>query len=230
MFMNQMTERPQVIILDIIETLLDIEGIKGMVAKLLNNRQDLSNAWFANILLYAQVDTVRDDYHDFWKIACASFEMIAQSNHIDYDANTAFELIKGINQSPAHPDVADALASLKSAGYKLVTFTNASKAGIYIQLSSNHLDQYIDQSLSTDDIGYFKPHPHTYIMTAKMLEVEPQDCLFITSHGWDIAGAAKVGMHTAFLHRNRNALYPLAPKPDNYEVDLQALANKLIAL
>ena len=116
------------------------------------------------------------------------------------------------------------------SGYQLVTFTNASKAVTHILLSSNHLVQYIDQSLSTDDIVYFKPHPHTYITTAKMLDVEPQDCLFITSHGWDVAGANTVGMHTAFLHRNRYALYPLAPKPDYNEVDLQALADKLIAL
>ena len=228
--MNQISTRPKVILLDVIETLLNIEGIKGVVSKLMGNRAELGEAWFSNMLLYSQVDTLTDSYHDFWKIACASFEMIAQSHHIEYNSSEAFELIKRINVSPAHPDVADALASLKASGYQLATFTNSSKAGVHIQLTTNHLDSYIDQIISTDDIGYFKPHPHTYRMAASLLGVQPEDCLLIASHGWDIAGASHVGMKTAFLHRNQYALYPLAPKPDFYEVDLKVLADKLCLL
>ena len=228
--MNNVITRPKVILLDMIETLLNIEGVKGIISKQLGNRPELGDAWFSNMLLYSQVDSLTDNYHDFWKIACASFEMIAQSNHIQYDLNDIFDLIKRINYAPAHPDVAEALTSLKANGYKLVTFTNSSKAGVYLQLSTNHIDQYIDQSISTDDIGYFKPHPHTYLTVTRMLQVDPQDCLMVASHGWDIAGAARVGMKTAFLHRNQYALYSLAPQPDFNEVDLKSLSDKLCLL
>ena len=50
-------ERPKVIFLDVIETLVNIEGIKGIVSKLLGNNPHLGDTWFNNMLLYSQVDT-----------------------------------------------------------------------------------------------------------------------------------------------------------------------------
>ncbi len=228
--MDKVIQRPQIIFLDVIDTLVNMAGIKSSIAKLLNNRLELGEAWFSNMLLYSQVDTLLDDYHEFWKIAMASFEMVAQTNHIQYNSNEVFEYVKRMNVAPAYPEVENALANLKGAGYQLVTLTNSSKAGIHTQLTTNSLDKYIDQMISTDDIGYFKPHPHTYLTASRILNVSTDDCLLISSHGWDIAGANRVGMYTAFLNRNQYAFYPLSDAPHFNEVDLKALSDKLCIL
>ncbi len=219
--------KPKVIILDIIETIVSVDGIKDSVSKLLGNRKELGEAWYNTMLLYAQVDTLTNEYHELWKIASAAFEMVAQSNHIEFDQGEAFGLLKRFNASPAYSDVASSFSDLKSMGYKLVILANSSRAGIHQLLSTNNLEQYIDKSISTDDIGYFKPHPHTYLTAARMLSVTPQECLLITSHGWDVAGATKVGMKTAFVNRDQYALYPLAPKPLFNERNMTNLVEKI---
>jgi 2-haloacid dehalogenase len=38
--------------------------------------------------------------------------------------------------------------------------------------------------------------------------------MMVTAHIWDIAGAANAGMKTAFLERDKQLFYPLAPQPD----------------
>ncbi len=221
------TERPKIILLDMIETLLNIDEAKKAVENLLGGNKNLSDLWFSNMLLYSLVDTLTDEYHDFGKIAYASFEMTAEAHGISFNSQDVIAAIRKINESSVYPDVVRSLVSLKNADYKLVTFTNSSNAAIQNQIKSNNIEHLIDKSISTEDIGYFKPHRHTYFYTARYLNVKPEECLLVASHGWDISGAISAGMKTAFISHNRYKLYPLSQKPDIEVVEAAELAEIL---
>lgn len=216
----------KVILLDVIETLIDIEPVKIKVSSLLGGDY-MGDLWFSNMLFYSLVDTLLDDYHDFGKIALASFDMLAKSKKVAYDDEAVMNAIKSINVSPIYDDVKESLVCLKKSGFKLATFTNSSNKAINEQLVSNGIDSYIDEIISTEDIGYFKPHPHTYIRALEIMNVQKEDCMLIASHGWDIAGAKRVGLKTAFLHHDKYSLYPLSTEP-NYQVRNLSELIKLI--
>lgn len=222
--------KPKVIFLDVIETLVDINPLKQEIAKLMGNRADLAECWFSNMLLYSLVDTLTDRLHSFREVAFSSFEMIASANNIVYDKDIVLKTLGYVSQAPAHSDVPEGLRLLKTAGYKLITLTNSSLTTVNEQMSYAGISDYIDGSISIDDIGYFKPHRHVYRRAAERMGVKPEECLLIAAHGWDIAGAIESGMQAAFIQRKGSAVYPLGPKPLYIEDNLIDLAEDIIQL
>jgi 2-haloacid dehalogenase len=81
--------------------------------------------------------------------------------------------------------------------------------------------------LSVDAVGVYKPSPRVYEMAPRALGVEPGEILFVSSNGWDVAGAAAFGFRTCWCNRANAPVEELETAPD-YEVDrLDAIADKL---
>jgi 2-haloacid dehalogenase len=89
------------------------------------------------------------------------------------------------------------------------------------------LISYFEMVLSAESVKKYKPCDDVYQWAAKKLEVNPSDCLLISAHGWDIAGAAYAGMQTAYLKHNTQQLYPLAPTPAITCKSLADLAHQI---
>lgn len=50
----------------------------------------------------------------------------------------------------------------------------------------------------------------------------------VAAHGWDVGGAKRAGMKTAFVTRSKGqALYPLAPATDLIVSDIGELTGKI---
>jgi len=79
-----------------------------------------------------------------------------------------------------------------------------------------------------DEFKVFKPHPKTYLGAAQNLGVMPEDCIMIAAHAWDLAGAKKAGLVTAFIERNGQSIYSLSPVHDFTGQDLKRIAEQLI--
>ncbi|WP_230392313.1 hypothetical protein [Pontibacter sp. FD36] len=75
-----------------------------------------------------------------------------------------------------------------------------------------------------------KPHPDTYQYALDKAGAKAGEALLITAHGWDIAEALQAGMQAAFIKREGQVLYPLAPDPQLNEKTLLPIADKLSAL
>lgn len=76
-------------------------------------------------------------------------------------------------------------------------------------------------------VGKFKPHSSVYQWAAAQMGAGPDECLLIAAHGWDVAGAHWAGLQTAFVARETQQKFPLAPPPDFDVPDLQALVDRL---
>jgi 2-haloacid dehalogenase len=220
--------KPKVIIFDVNETLLDLENMRKSVGAALNGRDDLLPLWFSTMLHHSLVVSATGEYQSFGNIGVASLEMVAEIYGIAItheQAKTA--IVTPLRSLPAHPDVAEGLAALKAQGYKLVTLTNSSLEGVQLQLKNANLSQYFDANLSIESVGVFKPHLSTYQWAIKDLGVNANDALMVAAHGWDIAGAEKAGLQTAFIRRQGKVLFPLAEKPDYNVLDVNDLAKSL---
>ncbi|WP_371833653.1 haloacid dehalogenase type II [Shewanella sp. H8] len=220
--------KPKVIIFDVNETLLDLENMRKSVGAALNGREDLLPLWFSTMLHHSLVVSATGDYQTFGSIGVASLQMVAEINGIAItpeQAKTA--ILTPLRSLPAHPDVAEGLAKLKAQGYKLVTLTNSSLEGVTLQLKNANLSQYFDANLSIESVGVFKPHLKTYQWAIKDLGVNASEALMVAAHGWDIDGANKAGLQTAFIRRPGKVLFPLAAQPDYNVLDVNELASTL---
>ena len=115
-------------------------------------------------------------------------------------------------------------------GYKLITLTNSSDAGIAAQLKNANLSEYFDGSLTVQTLEIFKPDLKVYEWAQQQMNVAPEDAMLIAAHAWDIAGADKAGWQTAYILRPGKALYPLANKPDLTGGDLLEIVDKIEAI
>jgi 2-haloacid dehalogenase len=221
---------PKVIFFDVNETLLDLTPLKESVTKALGGKKDLVTLWFTTMLQYSLVATVGDQYRDFGDIGAATLQMVARNNDISLSEEKAKAALKPIQSLPAHKDVPEALASLKQAGYRLVTLTNSSNKGVEAQMTNSGLKQYFEKLLSVEDVGLYKPHSRVYTWASRKMEVRTNESMMIAAHGWDVAGARWAGWKTAFIARPGQQLYPLAETPELVAPTLTEIAKVIVSI
>ncbi|MEL6134363.1 MAG: haloacid dehalogenase type II [Bacteroidota bacterium] len=220
-------EKPQALIFDVNETLLDLGALRESVGKALGDKPDLLPLWFRMLLHYSLVATVGDRYHNFGEIGVAALQMVALNQGIELSPSEAQKALVPIRSLPPHPDVIPALEALKAKGYRMYTLTNSSYAGLRTQMAHAGLTDYFEELYSVEGLQMFKPHTHVYRWMAHNIKLDTDQCMMVAAHGWDVAGAQWAGLRTAFIRRQGQQMYPLAEKPTVVVDDLKVLAQKL---
>lgn len=220
-------EKPKVLFFDVNETLLDLSELKNSVGSILGGREDLVPLWFRMMLHYSLVSTLGNDYKHFGEIGMATLQMMARNQGIYLPRLEAQQALSPIRSLSPHPDVIPGLTILKEKGYRMFTLTNSSFEGVNAQMEYAGLTDFFDDLLSVEAVQRFKPHPEVYQWAASRINLKPQDCMMIAAHGWDVAGAQWTGMHTAFIDRPGQQIYPLTDHPNYIKNDLIQLAHAL---
>ena len=213
-----------VIFFDVNETLLDTTELKAYLARRLDNRPDLAEGWFTSLLHYSLVESATGSWHSFGEIAEAVLQMTAERYGITLrdDGRSVAETLAAM---PAHSDAADGLSALRNMGYTLVALTNSSAALAEEQLDATALRPFFSRVLSVEQPQRYKPDLRVYQWAMSEMGQPAAQSLMVAAHGWDVGGAKRAGMHTAFIARKGQALYPLAPVPDYVVSDLRQLAT-----
>lgn len=95
--------------------------------------------------------------------------------------------------SPPFPGIIETLAELKSAGYKLAIFSN--KPDSFCQDFANHLfPDTFDAVLGQRPGVPTKPDPAGALDTARLMETQPEEILFLGDSVMDIATAKRAKM------------------------------------
>ncbi len=225
--MNQ--SRPKALIFDVNETLLDLSHVQTEFQDFFGEKYAFKY-WFSLLLQYSLVDTVTGNYHDFKKIGEAVLKMTEAFFDQQLTTSQKEAIQQKLAQLPPHSEVEEGLSRLKEAGFRLYTLTNSAKATLDNHMRRTGLGTYFEATCTVDELQLYKPHPSTYEMVLSRLQLRPEDTMMIAAHGWDLAGAAQVGMQTAFISRQGQSLYPLASVPTLVSIDIAELADQLIAL
>lgn len=217
---------PLVLLFDVNETLLDIGPLKRKIGDILLDPQAAS-LWFTTMLQYSLVMTVSGQYAAFPEIGAAALQMLARNADIVLEPQDAKAALSIMRSLAPHPDVKPALERLKQKGLRLATLTNSSQSGVQAQMEHAGLAPLFERQLSVESVRKFKPHRAVYEWAAREMGVRPHECMLVAAHGWDVAGAQWAGMRTAFIAREGQQKFPLAPAPDVAVADLEALAARL---
>ncbi len=81
----------------------------------------------------------------------------------------------------------------------------------------------LDAVLSVQDVGIFKPARAVYDMVGTHFGTAPEDVLFVSSNGWDAAGAAQYGFTTVWVNRAGEPLDRLPVPPTHVLSDLTTI-------
>lgn len=99
---------------------------------------------------------------------------------------------------PLKIGVRELLIFLKEAGYKTAVASSTRIAVVEKEIEDADLTEYFEKLVGGDMIKRSKPAPDIFLETARVLEVEPEDCYVIEDSYNGIRGARAAGM-TPFM-------------------------------
>lgn len=220
-------QRPELLIFDVNETLLDMSPVKEQVNKALEN--DFAfNCWFPQLLNYAMVETITGTYHSFGEIAAATLNMTAHSLGRELKEEQISAILESLSVLPPHSEVEQALIELQKAGFKLVALTNGAPSVAKQQMEYAGLSNHFARIFSVEEVKAFKPSAKTYRYVLSEMKVEAQNAMMVAAHGWDIAGAQSAGLQAAFIARKGKSMYPLADEPEMNAKDLTEFSSIIL--
>jgi len=205
--------KPEIIIFDVNETLLNLIPLKEEINAALKNEMGF-DVWFPKLLHYSLVETTTGNYSDFTEIAAATFKMISGKFDKEFSDSEIKNILTEITKLPPYPDVKPGLEQLKSEGYKLIAFSNGKLDVLKAQLEFAGIDSYFDGIHSVEEVKKYKPHSDSYKHILKKYQVTPKKSLMVAAHAWDIIGAQRANLKTCFVERPGKKLYDLGEKPD----------------
>jgi 2-haloacid dehalogenase len=130
---------------------------------------------------------------------------------------------------PPYPDAADALARLLVAGHTPSAVTNSAADSARSALGAAGLLEHMHAVIGADAAGAYKPDPRVYRNALDVLGIEPGETWFVAGHWWDVAGAKRVGLRTAWVGRHEGALLDSTPEPDVRAADLKQAVEAIAA-
>src|SRR3954469_3554812 len=113
---------------------------------------------------------------------------------------------------PPYPDAADALARLRVAGHTPSAVTNSAADAARSALGAAGLLEHMHAVIGADAARAYKPDARVYRNALDVLGLEAGETWFVAGHWWDVAGAKRYGMRTAWIARDEGVLLQSAPE------------------
>ena len=212
-----MIRPPRAFVFDAYGTLFDVHSITALAEELAPRQGGLlSQIWRTKQLEYTWLQSLmlsptrpRDD---FAAITAQALDYAISQLMVPIDAADRQRLLAAYQRLAPFPDAADALAELAPRPRWILS--NGTPGMLEPLVRASTLAPHIDGVLSVDAAGIYKPSPRVYRLAVDRLQLDPADIGFVSSNGWDAAGAAAFGFTTFWINR---AGYPVerhAPEPD----------------
>jgi 2-haloacid dehalogenase len=218
--------RPALLVFDVNETLSDMSGMASHF-EAVGAPGALASTWFASLLRDGFALTATQDNPDFADLAATSLGGMLTAHGVA-DVDAAVRRIMGAFTSlPVHDDVADGVQALASQGIRLVTLSNGSTKVAQGLFERNGIADQFERLLSVQDAPAWKPARASYEYALDECGVAPQDAMLVAVHPWDIHGAHRAGLRSAYLNRS-GATYPTYfAAPDVHVTSLVDLARAM---
>ncbi len=209
------------------ETLLNLGLLKVQFDKYFEDKYVLKY-WFSKLLHSSSVMGVMNEYRNFGELAGVALECVFFENNVTLSAKTKAEILGEFRRLPAYEDVLPALEILKEKNIRLVAVSNSSLAMMKEQLSNAGIIDKFDSYYSVDQVKRYKPFKAIYQFAAEQEGLKTEDIVMIATHDWDLFGAKKAGLRTAYIKRKETIFHPFYSQADYSDSSLVNLINLMI--
>ena len=224
-----MTEpsRPQVLLLDVNETLSDLGRLADRFAEVGASRQ-LAGTWFAAVLRDGFALAVGGVSAPFADIGADLLRALLPGESLARPLEEAVEhVMGGFTSLDVHADVRTGLPALAASGVRVATLSNGSAAVARELLGRAGIADHVEALLSVEEAGIWKPARAAYAHGCDRMGVQPGDAMLVAVHPWDLDGAARAGLRTCWVDRT-GAPYPsYFRRPDLVVGGFDELARRL---
>jgi 2-haloacid dehalogenase len=177
----------------------------------------LSALWRQKQLEYTWLRSLMGRYEDFWSVTEAALRFALR--RLDLSAGEAdiarlMEAYLSLDPFPEARAALEALAGPAAGAAPLGILSNGSPRMLAAAVRSSGLGPLLAHVLSVDAVRTYKPAPAVYALGTRALGLAASEVLFVSSNGWDVAGAKACGYRVCWCNRAGAPVEGLGLRPD----------------
>lgn len=217
-----------VVVFDVNETLSDMSPMSDRFVDV-GAPRELAALWFASVLRDGFALAAAGAAERFSVLAESALRALLPAGRLDRDLDEAIaHVMAGFGGLAVHADVPQGVRGIRAAGHRLVTMSNGASAVAQSLLTRAGVRSSFERCLSVEDAGVWKPDRRAYHYAVRECGVAPGEALMVAVHPWDIDGAARAGLATAWIDRGGGGHYPAhLTRPDLVASGVDDLAGRL---
>ncbi|ETX14196.1 haloacid dehalogenase [Roseivivax halodurans JCM 10272] len=185
--------------------------------------QALAADWRQKQLQYTWLRQITGEYVSFWQVTQDGLDWALERRGLQGDAELRERLLQLYWELDAYEEVPEVLARLKAAGKTTAILSNGNPEMLQGSVEAAGLGEYLDDVLSVDSVGVYKPHHSVYDMVEERFVCARDEVLFVSSNGWDVGSAAGYGFDTAWANRGGEPVDRLPARPRHVLDDLRPI-------
>ena len=218
-------------IFDAYGTLFDVAAAARQAAaepefpQLSDNWATLAQNWRLKQLQYTWLRAVTGAHTNFWQVTQEGLDWALEAAGLDGQTNLRQRLLDLYWELAAYPEVPAMLRALKDAGYQTAILSNGSPQMLAGAVDSAGLGDLLDDVLSVESVGIFKPAAAVYDLVGQRFGDERPEVLFVSSNGWDAGCATGYGFTTAWVNRADEPVDRLPWRPAHVLSDLTPIPD-----
>ena len=193
-------ERARAVVFDAYGTLFDVAAVRAAGAGIAAEPAAFVALWRAKQLEYAFLRSLMGRYADFAQVTRDALRYAAAATSTSLAPAAEAALLDAWFAVAPFPDAEPALRALKARGLTLAILSNGTPAMLERLVRATGLQTVFDQLLSVDAVRRYKPDPAVYALVDQ-LGVARAEVLFVSSNGWDAAGARAFGLRVCWVNR-----------------------------
>lgn len=221
-----MAGRVDAVVFDVLETLLDLDPLAERFEEV-GQSASVLGPFFMRFQRDAMALTLAGDVADFTATARQALRTETQQGMSE---EAIAHVLDGFATLPAFPDAAPALRVLSEAGVAVGCLTVGDPGNTRSFLAGAGLEAQVDQVVTCDAVGVWKPAPQVYRHAADALGCELGRTALVAVHAWDCHGAKKAGALAGWCSRLEGEPGEVFLPADVRGDDLVEVADRLLAL
>ncbi|MCT4783405.1 MULTISPECIES: haloacid dehalogenase type II [Exiguobacterium] len=221
-----MKPKIQAFVFDVYGTLFDVHSVKTACEEQFPGKgEQISQTWRTKQLDYFFTRHIMGRYADFSVVTREALRYALSAADVTWTPETEDVLIAKYAELSPYEEVKDVLNELHAK--RTVVLSNGTDAMLTALIENAGFTELFDELVSVDGVKQAKPAPAAYMHWFKNSGLERNEVLFLSSNGWDIAGAKNFGFHTAWINRDGKPLDTLDLAPDAVYEDLKGMLEWL---
>ena len=189
--------------------------------------QTVAKDWRLKQLQYTWIRAITHEHADFWQVTCDSLDWALEQSGLLNDDQLRNSMLSLFRKLDAYPEVEKLMFTLSSLKINIAILSNGSPNMLKTAVEAAGVENYIDDLLSVEAVGVYKPSPLVYDLVGKRFGCMQEQVLFISSNGWDAAAATGYGFNSVWVNRMQEPVDRLPWKP-HYELsDLTGIPDLL---
>jgi 2-haloacid dehalogenase len=217
---------PNVVLFDVLETLIDLDPLAVRLEEV-GQPAHILEPWFLRFQRDAMALTLAGDPAPFEAVAKESLRTETKLALTEWDID---HVVEGFATLPTFDDAVPALKKLSEAGVSVGCLTVNSPEKTRSFLEGAGLYGFVDQIITAQDAGVWKPHPDIYRFAAKHLDTPIERLALVAVHAWDCHGAKRAGALAGWCARLEYEPGDVFLPADVTGGDLVEVADKLMSL